>query len=225
VAENIHMISQTEENYLKAVYQLAGTEKKSVGTNAISERMNTAPASVTDMIRRLAGKELLNYEKYKGVSLTSDGNKHATQLIRKHRLWEVFLVSNLNFGWDQVHDIAEQLEHIQSDELIQRLDAYLGNPRFDPHGDPIPNAEGKFMLRNQHPIGDISPGHTVILIGVRTHETPFLEYLNSLEIGLGKEIEILEKISFDNSLKIRINNKIETIISEKVSQDLLVRRK
>jgi DtxR family Mn-dependent transcriptional regulator len=219
------MITHTEENYLKAVYQLAGTEKKSVGTNAISEQMKTAAASVTDMIRKLAGKDLLNYEKYKGVTLTPEGNKHATQLIRKHRLWEVFLVSKLNFRWDQVHDIAEQLEHIQSDELIERLDSYLGNPRFDPHGDPIPNAQGKFMLRNQHPIGDISPGHEVVLVGVRTHETPFLEYLNSLEIGLGTEIEILEKINFDNSLKIRINKKIETIISEKVSQNLFVRRK
>ena len=219
------MITHTEENYLKAVYQLAGTEKKSVGTNAISEQMKTAAASVTDMIRKLAGKDLLNYEKYKGVTLTPEGNKHATQLIRKHRLWEVFLVSKLNFRWDQVQDIAEQLEHIQSDELIERLDSYLGNPRFDPHGDPIPNAQGKFMLRNQHPIGDISPGHEVVLVGVRTHETPFLEYLNSLEIGLGTEIEILEKINFDNSLKIRINKKIETIISEKVSQNLFVRRK
>lgn len=219
------MITHTEENYLKAVYQLAGTEKKSVGTNAISQRMNTAAASVTDMIRRLASKELLNYQKYKGVTLTTKGNQHATQLIRKHRLWEAFLVSNLNFGWDQVHEIAEQLEHIQSDELIQRLDAYLGHPRFDPHGDPIPNAQGRFMLRNQFPIGDVAPGGSVILIGVRKHDKPFLTYLNSLEIALGTELEIIEKISFDNSMKIRISNKTETIISEKVSQDLFVRRK
>lgn len=219
------MITQTEENYLKAVYKLAGKDKKSVGTNALSAQMKTTAASVTDMIKRLSEKEYLNYEKYKGVSLTSVGNKHATQLIRKHRLWEVFLVDKLNFKWDQVHDIAEQLEHIQSDNLIERLDAFLGSPRFDPHGDPIPNAQGKFMLRNQSPLTELSVGSEVILIGVREHDTPFLEYLNSLNIGLGVEIKILEKISFDNSLKIRIANSSETIISEKVGQDLFVRRK
>lgn len=217
------MITQTEENYLKAIYKIGEKEKKPVGTNAISGQMKTTAASVTDMIKRLSEKELVNYEKYKGVTLTPKGNKHATNLIRKHRLWEVFLVEKLNFRWEQVHDIAEQMEHINSDNLITRLDAYLGHPRFDPHGDPIPNAEGKFTLRVQNQLSEISPNRKVQLIGVKEHDFPFLEYLNSLNIALGTTLEILEEISFDKSLKIKIDNNTETIISNKVAQTLLVR--
>jgi len=217
------MITQTEENYLKAIYKIAEKEKKSVGTNAISAQMKTTAASVTDMIKRLSEKGLVNYQKYKGVNLTSVGNKHATNLIRKHRLWEVFLVDKLNFRWEQVHDIAEQMEHIVSDNLITRLDAFLGHPRFDPHGDPIPNAEGKFTIRVQNLLSDISPNRKVNVLGVKEHDSPFLEYLNSLKIALGTTLEILEIIPFDKSMKIRINDSQETIISNKVAQTLLVR--
>jgi len=217
------MITQTEENYLKAIYKIGEKEKKPVGTNAISRQMKTTAASVTDMIKRLSEKKLVNYEKYKGVTLTASGNKHATNLIRKHRLWEVFLVDKLNFRWEQVHDIAEQMEHIDSDNLITRLDAYLGHPRFDPHGDPIPNAEGKFTIRVQNQLADISPNRKVNVIGVKEHDFPFLEYLNSLKIALGTSIEIIEEISFDKSLKIKIDDLNETIISNKVAQTILVR--
>ncbi len=217
------MITQTEENYLKAIYKIAEKEKKSVGTNAISAQMKTTAASVTDMIKRLSEKGLVNYQKYKGVNLTPVGNKHATNLIRKHRLWEVFLVDKLNFRWEQVHEIAEQMEHIDSDNLITRLDAFLGHPRFDPHGDPIPNAEGKFTLRVQNLLSDISPNRKVNVLGVKEHDSPFLEYLNSLKIALGTTLEILEIVPFDKSMKIRINDSQETIISNKVAQTLLVR--
>lgn len=217
------MITQTEENYLKAIYKIAEKEKKSVGTNAISAQMKTTAASVTDMIKRLSEKGLVNYQKYKGVNLTPVGNKHATNLIRKHRLWEVFLVDKLNFRWEQVHEIAEQMEHIDSDNLITRLDAFLGHPRFDPHGDPIPNAEGKFTLRVQNLLSDISPNRKVNVLGVKEHDSPFLEYLNSLKIALGTTLEILEIVPFDKSIKIRINDSQETIISNKVAQTLLVR--
>ncbi len=219
------MITKTEENYLKAVYKLSEKENKSVGTNAISKEMNTTAASVTDMIKKLSEKKLVNYEKYRGVGLTLEGNRHATQLIRRHRLWEVFLVDKLNFSWDQVHDIAEELEHIESKQLIERLDSYLGNPRFDPHGDPIPNSEGKFMLRHQTPLSEMPVNQSCILLGVREHNTPFLEYLNSLQIKLGTEIRILDKIQFDHSLKIEINQSETTIISAKVGQDLFVKLK
>lgn len=219
------MITKTEENYLKAVYKLSEKDKKSVGTNAISKEMKTTAASVTDMIKKLSEKKLVNYEKYRGVGLTVEGNRHATQLIRKHRLWEVFLVDKLNFSWDQVHDIAEELEHIESNQLIERLDSFLGNPRFDPHGDPIPNAEGKFMLRHQTPLFEMPIQQSCILLGVREHSTPFLEYLNSLQIKLGTELRILEKIQFDHSLKIEINQSETTIISAKVGQDLFVKLK
>ena len=143
------MASETEENYIKAIFKITEKNQGAATTNAIANHLSTSPASVTDMLKRLSTKDYFHYEKYKGVYLTSKGIDMATQLIRKHRLWEVFLVEKLKFSWDQVHDIAEQLEHIDSDELIVRLDDYLDNPKYDPHGDPIPNAEGKFTIRNQ----------------------------------------------------------------------------
>ena len=154
------MISHTEENYLKAIFKIAERENKTASTNSIAAILNTSAASVSDMLKRLSDKKLINYKKYKGVTLTTEGNIVATHLVRKHRLWEVFLVNKLKFSWEQVHDIAEQLEHIQSLELINRLDNFLNNPKFDPHGDPIPNAEGKFTLRNQHPLNDLHRKHT-----------------------------------------------------------------
>ena len=137
-------LSKTEENYLKAIYKIAERKNKSASTNTIAMYMGTAPASVTDMLKRLAGKQMINYERYKGVTLTTIGGREATQLIRRHRLWEVFLASRLRFSWEAVHDIAEELEHIKSEELVNRLDAYLDYPKFDPHGDPIPNRASEF---------------------------------------------------------------------------------
>lgn len=212
-----------EENYLKAIFKIAEKEKKSVSTNAIAKQMNTSAASVSDMLKKLADKELVHYAKYKGVSLTTKGNFSATQLIRKHRLWEFFLVDKLRFRWDQVHDIAEELEHINSDELIRRLDIYLGKPKFDPHGDPIPNAEGKFTLRNQIGLYALKEGQSGVLVGVKEHSTPFLEYLNSININLGTELKVDKKIPYDESLKI-ITNKTEShTITHTVAQNLLVK--
>ena len=218
------MLSPTEENYLKAIFKIAEKEKKSVSTNAIAKHLVTSAASVTDMLKRLSEKELIHYEKYKGVSLTLAGNKVATNLIRKHRLWEVFLVNKLRFAWHQVHDIAEEMEHIDSDELISRLDAFLDYPRFDPHGDPIPNAEGKFTLRTQTSLSEMLATHKGILLGVKEHQTDFLKYLTKIHIKLGSEITILEIIDFDQSMKIHIDNKHEITISKQISQNLLMRR-
>lgn len=218
------MLSPTEENYLKAIFKIAEKEKKSVSTNAIAKHLVTSAASVTDMLKRLSEKELIHYEKYKGVSLTLTGNKVATNLIRKHRLWEVFLVNKLRFAWHQVHDIAEEMEHIDSDELISRLDAFLDYPRFDPHGDPIPNAEGKFTLRTQTSLSEMLATHKGILLGVKEHQTDFLKYLTKIHIKLGSEITILEIIDFDQSMKIHIDNKHEITISKQISQNLLMRR-
>lgn len=217
-------LSATEENYLKVIYKIAQREKKSASTNTIAKYIGTAPASVTDMLKRLASKHLINYERYKGVTLTNTGSKEATQLIRRHRLWEVFLATKLRFSWESVHDIAEELEHIKSDELVSRLDAFLDYPKFDPHGDPIPNAQGKFTLRNQMPLIDVLPGNKVILLGVREHETSFLQYLNSLNIGLGTEFTIKALNHFDKSMNILINHTRETLLSEKVCQILLVKK-
>ncbi len=214
----------TEENYLKAIFKVSEKEKKSASTNALSKQLSTTPASVSDMLRKLSDKDLIHYEKYKGVSLTPKGSRMATNLIRRHRLWEVFLVDKLRFSWDQVHDIAEELEHIQSDELEARLDAYLDYPKFDPHGDPIPNAEGKFTIRNQFQLSDLTTGHEASLVGVRTQEKAFLKYLNGLKIKIGTTIHIKEITEYDKSMKIVINNRDATTISHDTAQNLLMKR-
>jgi len=218
------ILSTAEENYLKAIFKISESAKKSASTNAIAKQLNTSAASVSDMIKRLSEKELIIYEKYKGVVLSNDGKKYATQLIRKHRLWEVFLVKKLRFSWDQVHDIAEQLEHIQSKELIMRLDAYLDYPKFDPHGDPIPNADGKFTIRSQSPLSDMHKGQGGMLVGVKESKTDFLQYLNSLNIKLGTMIEILETMPYDGSMRVEIDNKKEVLITKEIAQNLLLRK-
>ncbi len=217
------MISSTEENYLKAIFKIAENEKDNASTNSIAKHLATSPASVTDMLKKLSRKELINYKKYKGVTLTQAGSKIATKLIRRHRLWEVFLVNKLKFSWDKVHEIAEELEHIPYDELINRLDIYLGQPKFDPHGDPIPNAAGKFTLRNQVLLSDLRVLETGIVIGVKEHDAPFLQYLTSLSIKLGTEVKLMDKIEFDQSMKIEIDQKETIHLSEKVSNNLLIK--
>ena len=218
------MISHTEENYLKAIFKIAERENKTASTNSIAAILNTSAASVSDMLKRLSEKKLINYKKYKGVTLTSEGNIIATRLVRKHRLWEVFLVNKLKFSWDQVHEIAEQLEHIHSPELISRLDNFLDNPKFDPHGDPIPNAEGKFTLRNQHPLSDLHINETSVVIGVKEHDTSFLQYLNSISIKLGTAIKIISTVKYDNSMEIIVDGNNSLQISHQVAQNLLVKR-
>lgn len=215
-------LSQTEENYLKAIYKISEREGKAASTNAISNEINISAASVTDMLKRLAEKTMVHYKKHKGVTLTSKGEKRATMLIRKHRLWEVFLVDKLNFSWDEVHEIAEQLEHIKSPNLVKRLDDFLGHPKFDPHGDPIPDAEGNFAFRKQVILADVPTGKKGVLVGVQDHSTPFLQYLDKLSLGLGTSIEILEIFEYDESIRIRMNENQERVLSQKVSQNLLV---
>jgi DtxR family transcriptional regulator, Mn-dependent transcriptional regulator len=218
------MLSFTEENYLKAIFKIAEKEKKSASTNSIAKVLETSAASVTDMLKRLSEKELIHYEKYRGVTLTNEGNKIATSLIRRHRLWEVFLVDKLRFDWEHVHDLAEELEHIYSEELIQRLDAYLDYPKFDPHGDPIPNAEGRFTIRQQTPLSDMGTGLTCKVIGVKEHSNAFLRYLNQIKVKPGIEIQILERVEFDGSLKVLVDKKESFTISDIVGQSLLVKR-
>lgn len=218
------VLTTAEENYLKAIFKISERSEKSASTNAIAKQLQTSAASVTDMLKRLSEKEFINYEKYKGVTLTSKGNKVATQLIRKHRLWEVFLVKKLRFTWDQVHEIAEQLEHIQSEELIMRLDAFLDYPKFDPHGDPIPNADGKFTIRNQSPLSNMHKGQAGSLVGVKEHTSEFLQYLNSQNIRLGSIISVEEVMNYDKSMRIKLDNKKEIMITSEVAQNLLVKK-
>ena len=218
-------ISQTEENYLKAIFNICEKEEKSAGTNDISNVMQTSAASVTDMLKRLSEKKLINYAKYKGVTLTDMGSTIATQLIRKHRLWETFLVEKLQFSWDKVHDIAEQLEHIKASELVERLDNFLGNPKFDPHGDPIPDADGKFTYRKQIQLSDAEVGEVGVVVGVQEDSEKFLQYLDKQGLVLGARVKIMEKFSYDESIQIILNGEKELVLSDKVSRNLFIQRK
>jgi DtxR family transcriptional regulator, Mn-dependent transcriptional regulator len=218
------MLTQAEENYLKIIFKILEKEAATVGTNAIAAKMLTSAASVTDMLKRLAEKELVVYEKYKGVTLTPKGTQIATILIRKHRLWEVFLVEKLGFAWDEVHEFAEELEHIQGDELISRLDCYLNFPKFDPHGDPIPDSEGNWMHQKQVILASLPLGEKGIITGVEDHSAAFLQYLVQMQLTLGTNIEIQEYFPYDQSLRLLVGaNQKSILVSEKVSKNLLVK--
>ena len=219
------MISQTEENYLKAIFKISESEGDSASTNAISKKIEISPASVTDMLKRLAKKDLIHYKKHKGVTLTQTGDQIARQLIRKHRLWEVFLLEKLDFAWDEVHAMAEQLEHIHSPELVERLDRFLGHPKFDPHGDPIPDADGNFAERQQRLLYKMRANETGVIVGVNEHSTVFLQYLDKMQLVLGTPIKVLEYIEYDESFRVEINGDTELLLSKKVSLNLFVSSK
>ncbi|AYN05744.1 metal-dependent transcriptional regulator [Flavobacterium sp. 140616W15] len=212
----------SEENYLKAIYHLTTSSEAEVSTNAIAEMMETKASSVTDMLKKLSEKDLINYKKYQGVSLTENGKLAAKMIVRKHRLWEVFLVDKLDFSWDEVHDIAEQLEHIKSEQLINKLDDFLGNPTEDPHGDPIPDAQGRIIKVEKQLLSELNEKQIGICVGVKDTSSEFLQYLDKQEIALGSKIECLSKESFDLSLKIKVNEK-ELTISNKIASNLFVK--
>jgi DtxR family Mn-dependent transcriptional regulator len=212
----------SEENYLKTIYHLTTISDSEVSTNAIAEKMETKASSVTDMLKKLAEKDLINYKKYQGVSLTEKGSLSAKMIVRKHRLWEVFLVEKLDFSWDEVHDIAEQLEHIKSEKLINKLDDFLDNPTEDPHGDPIPNANGQIISVEKQLLSELNEKQLGICVGVKDTSSEFLKYLNKQEIALGSKIEILSKETFDMSLKIKVEAR-ELTISNKIASNLFVK--
>ena len=212
----------SEENYLKTIYHLITLSNSEVSTNAIAEMMETKASSVTDMLKKLADKDLVNYKKYQGVLLTDKGNLAAKMIVRKHRLWEVFLVEKLDFSWDEVHDIAEQLEHIKSEKLIDKLDNFLGNPTEDPHGDPIPNAQGKILKIEKFLLSELKEHQKGICVGVKDTSSEFLKYLDKQQISLGSTIEIMAKEPFDLSLKIKVDQLTMTI-SNKIAGNLYVK--
>ncbi len=216
------MHSFTEENYLKAIYHLSEGNVMAVSTNQIAEMTSTKAASVTDMLKKLAEKKLINYIKYQGVTLTGTGVNAAVNIIRKHRLWEVFLVEKLGFKWDEVHDIAEELEHINSDTLINRLDDFLGNPVADPHGDPIPDRSGLIKHKKLVKISDMQPGESGTVSGVSEHSSLFLKLLEKMGLTLGAKIIISELIEFDGSIMLTIDQKTERTISREVAKNILV---
>jgi DtxR family Mn-dependent transcriptional regulator len=217
--------SQSVENYVKCIFSLQSKQEGGVSTNAIAERLETKASSVSDMLKKLKSKKLVNYEKYKGATLTTKGRDMAVNIIRKHRLWEVFLVDNLHFGWDEVHDIAEQMEHVQSPKLTNRLEEYLGFPRFDPHGDPIPDKDGKF---EQHartlPLSEMGESEEGKLVGVLDTSTEFLQYLKQMNLKLGVKMTVGQVFEYDKSLEISTDNRMLTL-SQQVASNLLIQPK
>ena len=212
----------SEENYLKVIYHVSLVAPKGVSTNAIAGMLDTKASSVTDMLKKLADKNLVSYQKYQGVTLTDEGLHKAKMIVRKHRLWEVFLVEKLQFSWDEVHEIAEELEHIQSEPLIDKLDAFLGFPAFDPHGDPIPNANGVINKVEKELLSEANLNQMYTCVGVKDSSTEFLQYLDKQQIALGSSIKILEKEPFDETLLLEINGKKLTI-SNKIAANLYIR--
>ncbi|RXR24441.1 MULTISPECIES: metal-dependent transcriptional regulator [Flavobacterium] len=213
----------SEENYIKVIYHLAQVSPKGVSTNAIAGTLDTKASSVTDMLKKLADKNWVSYQKYQGVSLTESGLQKAKMIVRKHRLWEVFLVEKLGFAWDEVHEIAEELEHIQSEALISKLDDFLGFPTVDPHGDPIPNAKGE-MVKEERIVLSEAPLHQAYrFIGVKDSSAGFLQYLDKQQIALGATIIIQEREDFDASLSVLINDKVLSL-SQKIAENLFVKQ-
>jgi DtxR family Mn-dependent transcriptional regulator len=216
-------ISFTEENYLKVIHRLSEATTEDISTNAVAELMQTKAASVTDMLRKLADKGWVNYQKYQGVRLSAEGEKIALSIVRKHRLWEVFLVDKMGFNWDEVHEIAEQLEHIESDQLINKLDEYLGFPKTDPHGDPIPNKEGVLPELAYSHLSDIKESKTCKLMGVAQDSAVFLQLLTKLNLSLGAKLDIQEINEFDRSIFVSINEAAPIFISHEVAKNILVK--
>ena len=215
------MNTLAEENYLKSIYHLS-IDAENVSTNQIAASLITKASSVTDMLKKLADKALINYTRYQGVSLTPSGEKIAVNIIRKHRLWEYFLVEKLKFKWDQVHDMAEEMEHISSAELIDRLDEFMDYPQHDPHGEPIPDCNGRFNASELTPISALRVNDSGTISGVRDHSSSFLQYLEKQQLTLGKKISIMEIVEFDHSMILQIENKKEIHISREAANNLLI---
>ena len=217
-----HTQTLSEENYLKVIYHLGKDAKTKISPTAIAEALNNNPASVVDMLKKLVDKKLIQYEKAKGVKLTEKGKKIALLIVRKHRLWEVFLLEKLEYSWDEVHEIAEQLEHIHNPQLADKLDKFLGFPQFDPHGDPIPKANGEMAEIYKTILSEVAEGNTCQVVGVKDTSSSFLQYLKKLDIGIGTKITLVEKITFDNSVIITIKNGPKTTVSKIFADNLLV---
>lgn len=222
----LHYFNMTtsEENYIKVIYHLSLVSPKGVNTNAIAGMLETKASSVTDMLKKLSEKELVAYQKYQGVTLTEKGFLSAKMIVRKHRLWEVFLVEKLQFSWDEVHEIAEELEHIKSEALIDKLDAFLGFPDFDPHGDPIPNSKGEIVKIEKLLLSEAELNKEYLCVGVKNSSVEFLQYLDKQKIALGSTINIASKEDFDASLQIHINGE-ELSISNKIAENLFIKVK
>lgn len=215
-------MTHSEQNYIKGIYHLSQGGTQPISTSALAGQMETKPSSVTDMVKRLGEKGLVDYRKYQGVHLTEAGIRQALKVIRRHRLWEVFLLEKLDFSWDEVHEVAEQLEHIESDKLVDRLDALLNYPDFDPHGDPIPDKDGRFKTRRKVLLSKLPVGSRGICVGVKDSSSPFLKFLDKHHIELGIPIEVLDREPYDDSMQIRVGNR-ELQVSHQIASNLFIK--
>lgn len=216
------MLSFTEENYLKALLKISiDNQNEEVGTNELATYLVVKPATANDMLKKLKEKELVDYEKYGKISLTKKGRKNATEVIRKHRLWETFLYKKLEFTWVEVHEVAEQLEHIQSEKLVDKLDEFLAYPEFDPHGDPIPNKNGTFKVQYKKILADVSVGSSCKMVAVKDNSTSFLQYVDKVGLGINNEILVLSKQEYDAIMVIEVNGK-KSSVSQKFAENIFV---
>ena len=213
--------SVAEENYIKSIYHLQQINE-SVSTNALADHLKAKPASITDMLKKLQAKSLLNYNPYKGFRLSREGNKAALIIIRRHRLWEFFLVDQLHFSWEEVHEVAEELEHVRSKKLVDKLDAFLNFPKFDPHGDPIPDANGKISLQQQLPLSDLPLNKQAVITSVQNQASELLSFLSSRNIIIGTKLEVKRRLPFDNSVEIKFKSRQSLILSEQVANAIRV---
>jgi DtxR family transcriptional regulator, Mn-dependent transcriptional regulator len=216
------MSTISEENYIKAIFKISHELKTEVTTSSLSEYLTTKASSVTDMVQKLANKSLVNYVKYQGVTLTPEGERIAVTIVRKHRLWELFLYQTLGFKWNEIHEIAEELEHIKSDVLIEKLDKFLNYPKKDPHGDPIPDVNGFFPETGSVPLVKLGTGVKATVVGVQDKSSAFLSYLDKTDIKLGSEIEITHCHEFDNSLDIKLNDSVSVHLSYQAAINILM---
>ena len=214
--------STSEENYIKAIFHLQ-KEEGIVTTNELARELNTRPASVTDMMKKLRTKKLLHYEAYQGFRLSNEGKKVALNIIRRHRLWEYFLAEKLKFTWDEVHEVAEDLEHVSNKKLIDKLDEFLGFPRVDPHGDPIPDQEGKIETSRQVCLRDLPLNKLATVSHVSDQSSGILELLKHKHIGIGTKLEVKKKFDFDQSMEIKIGRQPVFTISEQLAKNIFVK--
>lgn len=216
------MLSYTEENYLKALLKITiDNEVEEVGTNELAMQLEVKPATVTDMLKKLKEKKLIKYEKYGKISLNEEGRRHAVEILRKHRLWETFLYEKLDFNWDEVHEIAEQLEHIQSPKLVNKLDAFLAYPQFDPHGDPIPNEKGELKIKYRKTLSEVAIGETCKLAAVKDNSAAFLQYVVKVGLGISSVIKVVGRQDYDALMEIEVNGELSHV-SEKFAENIYV---
>jgi len=217
------MLSFTEENYLKALLQLTletGTRDEA-GTNELAANLTVKPATANDMLKKLKDKKLVSYKKYGKSSLTTEGKKLAIEIVRKHRLWETFLYQKLDFTWDEVHEVAEQLEHIKSAKLIDKLDKFLDYPAFDPHGDVIPTAKGEMKMPVKKTLNDEETGHSCTMVGVKDNSATFLQYVDRIGLIMNNKIKIISKQLYDDLIEIEVNGK-RSSVSPKFAENIVI---